>query len=187
MSGRLKGQFFMLGALLLCAVFFAALPAGTTLTGGYTEDISRLARNLEGEIPHVLNLAMLEDGSPEGLGDFTGFVRNRTGERYLDLESLWAVSVPDQENPGDIEVYAGNWLGRAVTVNIIADGVTESLALDDGEADSETFPGIGSDFTLEVSFEGKYWSGQVARDKVNLYSYLRLSRGENSIVKEITG
>jgi hypothetical protein len=187
MSGRLKGQFFMLGAILLCGLFFVALPAGTTLTGSHTLDMTRLADNLEGEIPHALNLAMLEDGNPSKLGDFMGFSRDKTGERYISLEGLWVVAVPDGASPGDIDVHAGNWLGRPVTVSITAGGPGQEIALDDGESDSRSFSGVGDDFTLEVSFEGRAWSGQVARDKTNLYSYIRLSRGENSIVKEITG
>ena len=187
LKGRRKGQFFMLGALLLCAVFFAALPSQVTLTGGYTEDISRLAGNLEGEIPHALNLAMLEDGSPDKLGEFTEFVRDRAGERYLEVESLWVVTVPDEENPGEVEVYAGNWLGRPVSVYVTIEGEEERIMVNGGEIERENFHGVGSDFTLDISFEGISWSGQVARDKTNLYSYLRLSRDENSIVKEIAG
>jgi len=187
LKGRRKGQFFMLGALLLCALFFAALPGQVILTGGHTMDISRLAGNLEREIPHALNLAMLEDGNPSKLGEFTGFVRDSVGERYLDMESLWVVAVPDEENPGGVELYAGNWLGRPVTLYALVDSAGGTLALDDGGTDSRTLYGVGSDFTLDISFEGRYWSGQVARDKTSLYSYLSLSRGGDSIVKEITG
>jgi hypothetical protein len=186
MPGRRKGQFFILGALLLCTAFFLALPAQVTLTGTQTRDIERLADNLESEIPRALNIAMLEDGSPDNLGDFTQFLRQSTRDRYLTLESLWAVTIPDPET-GDVEVYAGNWLGRPVTLSLTMDGSTENLAINDGETGSEVFYGAGSDFTLEVCFEGRAWSARVARDKVNLYNYLSLSRGENSIVREITG
>ncbi len=187
MYGKRKGQFFILGALLLCAVFFAAMPAHMAVTGGYAVDIPRVAGNLEGEIPHALNLAMLDDGSPGKLGDFTGFIRDEMNGRYLGMESLWVVAVPDQDSPGDVRIYAGNWLGRPVTVHLIVDSAAESIVLDDSETDSKIFHGVGSDFTLSISFENRTWSGQVARDKTGLYNYMRLSRGDDSVVNEIIG
>jgi hypothetical protein len=186
-SGRRKGQFFMLGALLLCALFFVALPSQVGLRGGRTLDMERLAENLEGEIPLALNLAMLEDGNPSRLGGFTEFVRGRAGERYLLMESMWVVAVPDTENPGEVELYAGNLLGRPVTLYALVDSVGETLALEDGETGSVTFYGVGSDFTLNITFGERSWSGQMARDKTNVYTYIKLSRDGDSVVKEIVG
>ena len=185
MSGRRKGQFFILGALLLCTAFFLALPAQVTLTGTPTSDMERLASNIGSEIPRALNLAILEDGTPDRLGDFSSFLRQSTRDRYLTLESLWVATVPDPDT-GDLEVYAGNWLGGPVTASVTIDGDEETFALSDEEIESEVFSDPGSEFTLQVSFGGRTWSAGVARDKVNLYSYLSLSRGENTIVRDIS-
>lgn len=187
LKGMRKGQFFLLGALLMCALFSAALPAGTTLTGGHTLDMARLADNLEGEVPRALNLAMLEDGEPSKLGDFMGFAGDMAGERYISLEGLWVVTVPDENDPGDVDVYAGNWLGRPVTVYVTIGGEEEGLVLDEEETGREAFSGVGSDFLMEIGFGDRSWSGRLARDKTNLYGYVMLSRGEDSIVKEISG
>ena len=187
MPGKRKGQFFVAGSLLLCVLFFAGLPAQIMVGSSYTGDLSRLSENLEREIPNALNLAMLGDGNPAKLGDFAGFVRERTADRYVDVETLWVVAVPDQDSPGEVKVYAGNWLGRPCQVSITLDSDNRMLSLNDEGTDSETFSGVPGEFDIRVSFEGRAWSSILARDKTSLYSYLRFSRGENSVAREITG
>jgi hypothetical protein len=187
MHGRLKGQFFIMGALVICVIFFAALPPAIISGTGNTRDMSLMAENLEREIPRAANLALLDDGSPESLGEFMDFIRESTREKYLGMESLWVVGVPDPDNPGDMAFYSGNWLGRAATVYITADSLGISHVLDDQETGSSTLSGLASSFTLEVSFDGRTWSNTVSRDKATLYCYLSLARGENSVVKDIEG
>jgi hypothetical protein len=187
MSGRLKGQFFILGALLLSTLFFLFLPSQVAITGGQTRDIDRIADNLESEIPTALNLAMLEDGSPQKLGQFTEFLRDEMSERFIDMESLWVVTIPDQSTPGHVEAYAGNWLGESTTVSVTIEANEETLNLDDGEIDSVEYFNVDDEFDIVVSFDGRSWSGHLARDKVNLYCLFSLSREENIVVKEIIG
>ena len=186
MSGKRKGQFFIMGAIILCVIFFAGLPVQVIMSTDDTSDITILAENLESEIPRALNLAMLEDGNPDSLDEFIGFARNKTLERYTDLESLWVVTVPDTDNPGSIEVYAGNWFGSPTTLYIIIDSIGVNMNLNDQETDSASFSGVSSQFDIQVSFSGRTWSETLPRDKTNLYSYVSLSRGDNVIVKEIT-
>lgn len=187
MSGRLKGQFFLLGALLLSTLFFLFLPSQVALTGGQVDDMTRIADNLESEIPHSLNVAMLEDGLPQKLGQFTGFLRDEMSERFIDMESLWVVTIPDQSTPGHVEVYSGNWLGESTTVSVTIDTEERTLNLDDGEIDSVDYFNVGDEFDITVKFDERSWSGHLARDKVSLYNLFKVSRGDNLIVKEIVG
>jgi len=181
----MKGQFFLLGAIVLCVMFFLALPSVSTMNTSDMSDLSALSENLEKELPMALNLAMEEDNSPAKLNNFIDFLKTRTSERYLSLEILDVVAVPDPDNPGDIDVYAGNWLGRAVTLKITVESTEITLNLNDGETDSRSFSGLGSDIDVKIRFEDRIISAQSSRDKTNLYAYMKLSRGENSIVKEI--
>jgi hypothetical protein len=64
MHGKLKGQFFILGSLLLCVILFAGLPAMVSPGASETGDLSVLSGNLETEVPMAVNLAMIEDGNP---------------------------------------------------------------------------------------------------------------------------
>ncbi len=185
MPGRLKGQFFMAGALMLCVLFFLGMPMAMVSSTSNTMDMTRLSENMEGELSRAVNLAMLEDGNPARMGEFIEFVRNRTTERYLDMEILAVAAVPDPGSPGDVDVHAGNWLGRPVTISVEVDGNSLDIDLDDEEIAVRSFSGVPGEFVLEVSFEGRTWSGTLPRDKTNLYSYLRLSRGGNLIVKEM--
>jgi hypothetical protein len=186
MHGRRKGQFFLAGALMLCVMFFLGLPMSNVSSTDYTSDLSYLAENLESEIPRSLNLVLLGGDDPERLGEFSDFIRSRTGDRYMEMDLLWVVLVPDTEDP-DVEVYAGNWLGRPEPVTVTLDGAEEVLDTNDREISSVEFYGLGSEYVLEVSFDGRAWSDTFTRDKTSLYAYIMLSRGENSIVRDICG
>jgi hypothetical protein len=100
---------------------------------------------------------------------------------------LWLVTTPDPGNPGDIDVYTGNWLGRTSSLDITVDSQEVLQDLDDRETSVQGFSGLGGTFDVSLSFGGRTWSASLPRDKTNLYCFLRLSRGDDAVVKEITG
>jgi hypothetical protein len=182
-----KGQFFIMGALLLCVLFFAGLPSQTQFSRSDTMDITTLLDNLESEITVALNLAMLEDGNPSKLGDFSDFLRDKTQERYMDMETLWVVTSPDPNSPGDIDIYAGNWLGESATLYLTIGTNNLNMNLNDQETNYASLSGISDQFDIQISFGERAWSSTLPRDKTNLYSFMSLSRGEDSVIKEIVG
>jgi hypothetical protein len=187
MSGRRKGQFFIAGALVLCAAFFMFLPQENIFSSKPDADLSRLAENLGSELPVAFNTAILEDGDPTKLGEFTSFLKGRLGDRFLDFNGFFVATIPDETNPGDMQVYAGNWLGKSATATVSVDGDLRTIPLDSQEMKSESFSGIGTDLSLDIGFEGRSWSGRIARDKHSLYYYINISRGESVLIREILG
>ena len=121
MSGRLKGQFFIAGALILCAAFFMFLPQQGLFSSSPDTDLTRLSEYLESEITIAFNIAILEDGNPSKLGDFTSFLKDRLGDRFLEYNGFIVATIPDPANPGDMDVQAGNWLGKSITASVTRD------------------------------------------------------------------
>ncbi len=184
MPRRLKGQFFILGAMLLCTLFFLGLPQIAVHSAPRDTGLSPLADNLEREIPHALNLALAEDQDTQKLGEFLDFARNNSAERYSDMEALWVVILPDPGNPGYVSLEAGNWLGRRVSLYLSVDGDGQEIELDDTETASLSFTGLPEAFDMTVSFGGREWSGQASLGKAGIYCYLSLGRGENAVVRD---
>ena len=187
MPGKLKGQFFIAGALSLCVIFFLGLPALVIVSSTDTSDLVTLSDNLEKELPHSMNIAVRDSGNPADIGAFLDFIRTGTDDRLLDMEILWVVVVPDESNPGDIDVHAGNWLGRQESVTTSIDSQDASLELDDREIDSASLSGVSQEYDMAISFGGRSWTGTFPRDKTSMYVYLSLERGTERIVKDISG
>ena len=146
-----------------------------------------LAENMGTEFPVAVNLIILGGDDPARMGEFMGFVRGTAESRYMDMEMLGLVAVPDSSNPGDVTVYVANWMGTPLDVNVDIGGNLQAISLDDEDTGSLDYSGVPQNYDMTVSWAGRTWSATVPRDKTNLYGFLALSRGGNSIVKEITG
>ena len=185
MSGKLKGQFFIAGALGLCVMFYAGFSMIPVLTSSETRNLEGLSDNLETEIPKALNLILLDSGSPSELGVFMDFLQSRTADRYLTMDSVWIVTSPDPGNPGDVDVSVGNHFGTTQQVRVEVDGDVRTLNLNSGSSTTYSLSGISQDMDVSASFSGRSWSGTIPRDKTNMYCYLGLSRNQDFIAKEI--
>jgi hypothetical protein len=183
MHGRLKGQFFLLGSLLLCGLFFAALPPGPYHSSP-GPGLDRDYGNLEIELPRAFNLDVADGGFPSGLAGFLDFAQDSMAARGIAMDALWVAAIPDLDDPGTVQLYAGNWLGHPADVTFTLDGEELSLSTADGEMASGSLSGISAYPELSVSFEGRLWQGGIARDKANLYAWTSLESGEDAAVNE---
>ena len=182
-----KGQFFLLGAIFICTLFFAMLPAHNIAGTGKASDMSELSDNLESEIPRALNLILLDGGEPTELGDFMDFVRDRSAERYISFQGLWVVFEPDPSSPGDWDIHAGNWLRSPVSLFVVVDSSDINMDLDYQETGTRSLAGVSSSPDVQVSFKDRSCSGTLSRDKTSLYSFTSLTRGEDVVVSEKAG
>jgi hypothetical protein len=188
MSGRnRKGQFFISGAIALAILLYMGMPAMMSPGAGYTSDLEQMSDNLAREIPEATNLILLDGDSPFRMGEFSEFVRQRTSDRYMDFAMIWVITVPDESDPGTITAYVGNWMGFSVDLDIAVNGDSKTMNIGDQETRSVSFSGVPGEFVFDVSFPGRSWSGSMARDKSSIYAHLEMSRGEDSVVRDING
>ncbi len=181
---RMKGQYFLLGAILLCSLFFMGLPPGQQVFEAPSQDLDYVLGNLEREIPHVLNLG-LDDGSPRTvMENFTSWTRDMTKEFLIDLSSFWLFAEGDPST-GNVIVSVGNYLGSDVTIALDLDGDQRNLIVQDGDSDSTTFVSVAPTYQLSVRFGSEYRNFGWNRDKVNLFALIELERSGNIARKDV--
>jgi hypothetical protein len=179
----MKGQFLILGAVLLCSLFFIGLPPSRPLAESPAGDMGYLAANLEKEFPHALNLG-LSEGDPRGIMEnFTGWVRDVAGSLLVDFSSFWMFSEPDPAS-GNVTIVLGNYMGTGMNVDVDLGGNRRNVFVADGDSESVTFPSVGPEYVLDVMFGSDARSFTWQRDKVSVFLLLQLERGGNIIRKE---
>ena len=176
----MKGQFFVLAAILLAALFFAGLPITGNIIGTVSKDMELLSENIASEFPAALN-RVLPSGDVERLGDFSLFVGGQVAQRNADFANIWFVTRPEGS---DINVTIGNYMGEDLTVAVNVSDDLQMLYMPSGTVDSLDFPSVGEDFTIRLGFADMDRQLEMGRDKVNLYSFFSLSRGSELIRKE---
>ncbi len=176
----MKGQFFMLGAILLASMFFIALPMTGYVIKTVSEDLDYISDNIENEFPRALNL--IADSDIERLKDFSVFVDNQITQRSADFKNLWVVTKPEG---GDVNITVGNFLDEDINIALNVSNTIEIMFMPSGTTNSVMFYNVPSQFVLRVTFPGIDKELKFQRDKINLYSFFSISRGENIVKKEM--
>ncbi len=175
----MRGQYFVIGAIILCFLLFSALPLSFWSGSGKTDDIRYMRENIEREFPHALNLGIVS-GSPEAtLSDFTEFMRSSLREKFANPGFVWVFSYPSD---GGVNVTVANFMGSRIDVSVAVGSDIKNATLDDGTMMREEFSGVPEEFTLTLSFDGEEKSLRWKRDKRNLYMHSVIRRGENAAV-----
>jgi hypothetical protein len=177
----MKGQFFVLGALLLASLFFIGLPMTGYVIRPVSGDFEYLAANLDREFPRALNIA-LQSGSVESLGGFSTFLENQVGQKNADFRNLWVVA---EGSGGSVNVTVGNFLKKDITIVLNASNTIEMIYMPSGTMDSVTFMGVSSPFVFSVTSPESSREMVLQRDKANLYVFYSISRGGDVLRKEI--
>lgn len=180
--GKRKGQFFILGAVLICVLFFVGLPLYGPQIQSYREDLSLVSNNMESEFPRALNLA-LRSGSVQGLADFSRFSKNTLAGQNIMFRDLWVTAEPQGS---DVRITVGNFMGESQAVNVAIQGSGQDFDVPDNSTLARVFSAPDS-FQITVQFPGHRWSGTWIRDKVSLYAFLENSRGSDVIAEEVQG
>jgi len=179
----MKAQFFILGAILLCSLFFIGLPPGQPFTEIPSQDMDYILKNLEKEFPHALNLG-LEDGNPRyTMENFTGWVRDLAKNLLLNFSSFWTFAEGDPN--GNVTVSMGNFMGSDMSVSLDLDGDQRNVFVQDGNSESTTFSSVDSKYNLSLRFGNEARDFEWQRDKVNFFTMLQLERGENIARRDV--
>jgi hypothetical protein len=177
----MKGQFFVLAAILLASLFFVGLPITGNMVGTVSEDLDLLSGNIASEFPAALN-RVLPSGDLGRMGDFSLFLEGQLEQRNADFANLWLVTQPDG---GGLNVTLGNYLGEDITVAVNVSDNLQMLYMPSGTMDSLYFASVPQDFPLRVGFADVDRHLQLERDKVNLYAFFSISRGSELLRKEV--
>jgi hypothetical protein len=186
-SGRRKGQFFLIGGLLLAVIFFMGLPKPFPLVQqSVVEDLKYVYENLETEFPRALTLGLNNTAAIDMLQNFTRFIDSTLESRYIGFDSLWVVSEGNTSIMTNVSV--GNFLAADVniTLNLTDAGGTSTIQYLDVTTDktgSIEFHSVTSDFNLSLSYNSETETLIWERDKANIYALINLTR-EDTIKKE---
>ncbi len=187
----MKGQFFILGAVLLCALFFIGMPPPEAITMVFTGDLSYLHENIREELPRALNLGVNQSRSYQNLLNFTRFIYDKMEDRNINFTGMWLVTEymePDNPLYSNLNVSIGNFLGLetnfTVNISVGSSETVQSLVISDNSTGSLTFQASAIDgiYNLTVSFNNYEKKITLPRGRVSIYSRIELERtGENII------
>jgi hypothetical protein len=181
-SGTRKGQFFMIGAVFICALLFMGLSPVMRVTEAPADDMGFLAENLRKELPHALNIG-INSSDPLGvLCNFTDFSRNALTGRGIDLDAMWVVFIPGD---GSVNVSVGNFMDTQKTVGINVSGTYSELSVDPDAVNSDIFTVTGFTYDAVLTVDGEATPATLLSDKTSIYSAISLERGENVVRKEL--
>lgn len=184
MEAFMKGQFFLLGALLISVMFFIGLPSAVRLVTSDVSDMEYLADNIAGEIPRSLNLGIESGSGTSGLEDFSSFLCSKADERSMVLSLIWVYTEPYGTG---VRVTTGNYMGNTENIRLSVDSDQTTFQLSDSSTSMLTFSGVSEKPVLGFQFSALGKNINITRDKHNLYCYTALKRGSEMIVKEILG
>jgi hypothetical protein len=175
---KMKAQFFILGAILLCSLFFIGMPIYGPAMQASRSDLSFVSANVASELPRALNLGMKQGSGAGGLQEFSQFSRSRLLEQSMEMRSLWVVSEPQGSG---LLVTAGNFMGQQESVTVVIGGSSRTFELSDGSVRSDLFPSGGH---IRVEFPARSWEGEWPSGKVSLYAFTEIAKSGDVAVQE---
>jgi hypothetical protein len=175
-----KGQFFLLATVLLCVLFFVGLhfsyPSTKVITQTFSDDMNYLYENMKKEFPHTLNLGLNDSNPVEHLTNFSIFTKRIMNEHYTNLSLLWLIT--ENSSSSDLNITAGNFLDHPTIVILNISGDIKNISVNVNSTNSTIFYSIPSQFNMSVRFNSEESKLLLERDKVNLYTFLKLERRE---------
>jgi hypothetical protein len=194
---KVKGQFFVLGAIIIVTLFFIGLPKSYPLTYERSADIVYIFDNIEREYPIALNLGLNESNQIDTMKNFTWFADRVASEHLINFTVLWVITETSNTSSEDLNVTIGNFLGHSTTVHVEtwyycggpADCYWDDyVTVGDNSTNHTLNMSFGHVFNMTVSFDSEqkdvYY---LRRDKTNFYVFISLERDENVIRDHITG
>ncbi len=173
----MKGQYYLLGAIILTMLFFTGLYLVKTesmFTTSYkSDDMKFLFYDIQSEYPRAFNFGINESDITGKLRNFTEFTNNMLTGSLINFTSLWIYTINISDN---LNVTVGNHLGYDTIVQLNISGSVQNLSVMDGGINSTIFPVVGSKFNMTVNFNSNQKKLSMMRDKYNLYSYIQLQR-----------
>jgi hypothetical protein len=178
----MKGQFFLVGAIVVCMLLYAGLAPFSAVQGKPAQDIKMLSDNMEAEMPHALNIGINASDPAGTLISFCNFSRATATLRGLDMQAAFVVF---ESSPSGIAATAGNAAGEDATIGVEVSGDYRELTVPAGSTSSTVFPAGGESFDVSVSAGGETSYATIPSNKTSLVATVILSRGDTVARKEI--
>src|SRR3989338_6285420 len=180
----MKGQFYIIGALLLIMLFFVGLPRPNQLTTEAFNDLPYFASNLKAEYPRAMSLGLNQSDYMNTMMNFTNFANRVLEERSINYEALWIAT--ENVSGTTLNVSEGGILSTNTTISLNASGTTATLMLASNATNSTTISNPGAEFNFSFSFLGENESVTWPRDKANLFVFINLTRSGSSAITNVT-
>lgn len=177
-----KGQFFILGAIMLIILFFIGIPFLQPSLTSPIRDLPLLSKNIRLEFPVAFNLGLNESDERAVMKNFSLFLNTNLADRLIDFSTLWLYAKNSSEN---VNFTIGNFLGKNITVNLTISPIEKEIFVQNNGTNSTLFSSPGSIFNLTIEFESRTATVEWLRDKVNLYVFYELRRNRDVIKEEI--
>jgi len=178
----MKGQYFIIGSLLICILLFFGFPPEVAVRSGSSGDLDFLASNLASEFPRALNAGINASSPAAVLGNFTVFSRQAALARGINLTCLWLVF---ERHGASMNVSAGNYMGHPVTVGINLSGAYAAVYAG-ADAVNSTAIGISGYWSnLTVAVGQVSARGALLHNKTSVYASFYVTRGDDTVRIEI--
>ena len=173
----IKGQYFLLGAIIIITLFFTGfyLVKNESLFASSYEanDLKYLFYNTQSEYPRAFNYGINESDITGRLRNFTEFSRSVYSGNILNFTALCIYTTNISDN---LNVTVINYLGSDTQVELNVSGTVKNLTVAEGGINSTLFMVVSPKFVMTVRFNSQEKQLSMVRDKYNLYSYLQLRR-----------
>ncbi len=179
----LKGQAFLIGAILVCVMFFLGLPKSMPIMESSSNDLHYFSLGIRRELPMALNFGLNESAPIPYLKNFTLYSENTINGYYANFSSIWVVS-RNLTGTG-INITVGNFLGSDTSVNLTISGTEKQLSVKNNATNSTTFSSISQEFNLTIEYGSESKTLTWQRNKVNLYASFGITRENNKVSEEI--
>ncbi len=176
-----KGQFFIIGAIFICALFFFGVSPVMKISKSPADDMNFIADNLQKELPHALNIGVNSSVPVDTAYGFMNFSRDTVLSKGVALEAVWVIFLPIN---GSINASAGN-LDMPGTVGVNVSGTYGGIYVGVDSVNSSVFAVSEPVFNVTVTVSGESFHATLLTNKTSIYSTLSLEREGNTVRKEI--
>ncbi len=180
----MRGQFYLIGAVILLILFFVGLPFSQLPLSQSGKDVNYLLDNLKTEYPRALNLGKNASAGPTTLTNFTHFLTSRLADRLVNFSAVWVVA-ENATNGTYVNFTGGNYLGASAVIHLNISGTVFSLVVPNNSTNStlQSISSVPYNITINFTTDSLITAWYV--NKTNLYVYLRLVRESDQVVDEI--
>jgi hypothetical protein len=166
---EMKGQFFLLGAVLLIVTFYIALPLFQPMQ---KSELGFVARNIANEYIKVANF-----GLPYVI-NWSEWI----GKKVDNFSSIWLFAIG---NGSHVNLTIGNWLGKNITVALNISGNLYNLFVKNASINWTSFSS-NEQFNITINWtESRQFSW--LRDKNNFWALVTIEQAKDKFRAEVEG
>jgi len=177
-----KGQFFILGAVLMIIMFSIGIPFIKPSLSMPAEDLPYLSDNVRLEFPAAFNLGLNESNELSAMSGFSNFLNETLHDRFVEFSALWLYT---KNQTRDVNMTIGNYLNQNTTVTLTISSTEKEVFVQNRGSNTTLFTNPGSIFNLTIEFNSRSKTAELLRDKNNLYVFYELKREKDKINEEI--